>query len=196
MAHEEETRKRILDAAFDRFSTTHYSRVSLTDIMNDVGISKGGLFHHFDSKYDLAMECLFHWAGENIGPEMDLEQMQGSDPREVLGGIIDMSVDLIVQERQFTLFVLGLYEEAIAQGKNLDLWTRFLESYIVVAEDCFRRMGCADPRSRALLFLSGLDGIGLYHAMIKSSEDTHYLEKIKKELYRTYLDGANLTWEG
>ncbi len=54
-----ETRKRIIEAALGLFSKNSYHNVSMEEVVRKAGISKGGLFHHFPSKYDLARVILF-----------------------------------------------------------------------------------------------------------------------------------------
>lgn len=49
------TRQRIIRAALPLFSTKGYSGTSIDDILNDVGLQKGGLYGHFRSKDELAL---------------------------------------------------------------------------------------------------------------------------------------------
>lgn len=48
--HPEETERRILDSARRLFAEQGYEKTSIQDILNDLGLSKGGLYHHFKSK--------------------------------------------------------------------------------------------------------------------------------------------------
>lgn len=48
--HPEETEQRILDSARRLFAEKGYEKTSIQDILNDLGLSKGGLYHHFKSK--------------------------------------------------------------------------------------------------------------------------------------------------
>ncbi|UJV40648.1 TetR/AcrR family transcriptional regulator [Streptomyces sp. AMCC400023] len=54
----DERRLRILDAAVDRFAQRGFHASSLTRIAADVGITQGGLLHHFRSKEDLLVQVL------------------------------------------------------------------------------------------------------------------------------------------
>ena len=49
----ENTRQRILDAAFDEFYKTGFQGGSLNRIVDDAGTTKGALFHHFKGKRHL-----------------------------------------------------------------------------------------------------------------------------------------------
>src|SRR6266508_6488652 len=49
----EETRRRILNAAFVEFYRTGFQGGSINHIVDQAGTTKGALFHHFDGKNDL-----------------------------------------------------------------------------------------------------------------------------------------------
>jgi AcrR family transcriptional regulator len=83
----EETRKRILDAAFLEFFRNGFQGGGLNDIVTAAGITKGALFHHFGGKYQLGYAVV----DEVIGP-MLLRRWLGSldgaaDPIEALKGV-------------------------------------------------------------------------------------------------------------
>ena len=57
MAHQarsEATRQKILNAAIDLFSEVGYAAAGLGEIIERAGMTKGALYHHFDSKEALA----------------------------------------------------------------------------------------------------------------------------------------------
>ncbi len=57
MATQEErrtrTRRAILDAARTRFASDGWDATSISEILDDAGVSRGALYHHFDSKEDV-----------------------------------------------------------------------------------------------------------------------------------------------
>src|SRR5246127_4019700 len=53
-ARSEATRQKILDAAIDLFSEVGYAAAGLGEIIERAGMTKGALYHHFDSKDALA----------------------------------------------------------------------------------------------------------------------------------------------
>ncbi|MBW3087845.1 TetR/AcrR family transcriptional regulator [Bifidobacterium sp. 82T24] len=48
--HPGDTERRILDSARRLFAEKGYEKTSVQDILDDLGLSKGGLYHHFKSK--------------------------------------------------------------------------------------------------------------------------------------------------
>src|SRR6476661_11034278 len=49
----ENTRRKILEAAFDEFYRNGFQGSSLNRIVEEAGTTKGALFHHFEGKSDL-----------------------------------------------------------------------------------------------------------------------------------------------
>ena len=54
----DERRSEIFNAALKVFSELGYDRATLNDVVERVGVSKGCLYHHFESKERLLMELL------------------------------------------------------------------------------------------------------------------------------------------
>src|SRR5438445_12818592 len=69
----ENTRQRILDAAFDEFYKNGFQGGSLNRIVDDAATTKGALFHHFKGKKDLGVAVV----REVIQPDF---KQQWSDP--------------------------------------------------------------------------------------------------------------------
>src|SRR5260370_35601103 len=57
MSKGEQTRERILASSAQLFNRQGYSGSSLTDIMRETGLEKGGIYNHFSSKEQLALEA-------------------------------------------------------------------------------------------------------------------------------------------
>ncbi len=65
-----ETRDRILAVAMDMFSTEDYGKVTLKGIAQAAGISKGGIYHYFESKDHLLSEGI-QFSFQTILGQMD-----------------------------------------------------------------------------------------------------------------------------
>ena len=63
MTKGDETRLMILQRAAEVFNRKGYSGASLADIMEATGLEKGGIYRHFDSKDDLALEAFDYAVG-------------------------------------------------------------------------------------------------------------------------------------
>lgn len=56
-----ERRKEILEAALTIFVKKGYSDARMEDIVQEIGLSKGAIYHHFQSKRDLFIALIEHW---------------------------------------------------------------------------------------------------------------------------------------
>jgi len=57
------TRQRILEQAATLLNTAGYLSTSVSDIMRVTGLKKGGIYHHFESLEDLALEAFQYAVG-------------------------------------------------------------------------------------------------------------------------------------
>jgi AcrR family transcriptional regulator len=67
----EETRTRILDAAFEAFARYGYDGTSVSEICRRASVTKGGFYHHFPSKQAVFLELLERWL-EGIDSGLEL----------------------------------------------------------------------------------------------------------------------------
>ena len=54
----EQTRHEIIRKAAPIFNQKSYERAALSDLMEATGLEKGGIYRHFDSKQQVAVEAL------------------------------------------------------------------------------------------------------------------------------------------
>jgi TetR/AcrR family transcriptional regulator, transcriptional repressor for nem operon len=89
----ERTRRRILEKAAGVFNTKGYFGSSMSDLVREIGLEKGGIYNHFGSKEELALEAFDYAAGtmrERF--QAALEGKEGALERlfavvDVLGGL-------------------------------------------------------------------------------------------------------------
>lgn len=101
MSKGEQTRERILARSAQLFNCQGYSGASLTDIMRETGLEKGGIYNHFTSKEQLALEA-FDYAYGLVRQRM----------REALAGKLNAIERLIAVVSVFQ----GLIEDAPIVG--------------------------------------------------------------------------------
>jgi TetR/AcrR family transcriptional repressor of nem operon len=56
--HKQETRQRILKSARRLFNKKGFSSVTIDEIMNDAGLTRGGFYRHFNAKEDLYADAV------------------------------------------------------------------------------------------------------------------------------------------
>ncbi|WP_432181538.1 TetR/AcrR family transcriptional regulator [Streptomyces sp. NBC_00063] len=83
----DERRTKILDTAVEHYAQWGFHASSLARIAKDVGITQGGLLHHFRSKEDLLVSVLRH------SDEQDVERFFAVDPADT-AELFDVIVNL------------------------------------------------------------------------------------------------------
>ena len=91
----EKTRRRIVERAAGVFNTKGYFGSSMTDLVQEIGLEKGGIYNHFASKEELALEA-FDYAVGTMQERFQaaLEGKEGALERlfaivDVLGGLVE-----------------------------------------------------------------------------------------------------------
>jgi TetR/AcrR family transcriptional regulator, transcriptional repressor for nem operon len=82
-----DTRERILDSAQRLTQTRSFHGFSFQDIADEVGVRKASLYHHFDSKDDVAVAMLQR-AGDWVSAQF--EKVEEREPRERLEAYFDL----------------------------------------------------------------------------------------------------------
>ena len=101
------TRTRLLDAARDVIRTKGYAATTVDDICTNAGVTKGGFFHHFASKEQLAKAAI-----EQFGV-MASELFHGApyaslpDPRDRILGYVDFRAAILQGELYEYTCLLG-----------------------------------------------------------------------------------------
>src|SRR6201996_4042583 len=84
-----ETKAKLLDAGVKLMRTKGYNATTVDDICAEAGVTKGGFFHYFKSKEELA-KATIEWFGENKAREFrEAPFSQLTDPLERVYGRLD-----------------------------------------------------------------------------------------------------------
>ena len=96
------TRAQVLEAALELFRAGGFSRTSLREIAEKVGISKPALYYHFDSKDDLLMELL-----KPITGAMDelLDRAEAADPPLTGRQFFTAYFDAVMEHREVAVWL-------------------------------------------------------------------------------------------
>lgn len=97
-ARSETTRQKILDAAIDVFSEVGYAAAGLGEVIARAGMTKGALYHHFDSKEALATAIIEQ--GANLTRDAFRQVCQSPSPalENMIHGVF-IVVDLLVVDK-------------------------------------------------------------------------------------------------
>jgi AcrR family transcriptional regulator len=121
----EETRQRLLDAAFPVFARNGFERATVDEIVREAGYSKGAFYVHFESKDDLfwaMLEERIDRVQETLRNAVDIEQSVTDNQRRLLVAIFAM-------DREDPAWPALFMEFAAHAGRNEKVRERLAEMY-------------------------------------------------------------------
>ncbi|HZQ32395.1 MAG TPA: ScbR family autoregulator-binding transcription factor [Mycobacterium sp.] len=162
-ARSEVTRRKIIDAAVDLFTDSGYGTTGLGDIIDRVGVTKGALYYHFDSKESLARAIIADggaalgdaFAGISSTPAPALENM-------IHGVFVVASLvrtDKLAATAVHLSRALGEFTEAAAGAYGL--WVQTLAAQAIQAQQQGDVRDDVDTAAIAEVILAALLGVEL-----------------------------------
>jgi TetR/AcrR family transcriptional regulator, transcriptional repressor for nem operon len=83
-------KQRILDAALSLIRTRGYSATTVDELCASAGVTKGGFFHHFKSKEDLAVSAASYWSSMTGELFAQAPYHRHSDPLDRVLGYVEL----------------------------------------------------------------------------------------------------------
>jgi AcrR family transcriptional regulator len=153
-----DSRQEILRASARLFQRHGYDATSMNDVAAALKLSKGGLYHHFQSKDEILFHLMNH--ALDITQERVIDGVRGIvDPEERLRMLIrrHMEVVLSVRDREITVMLHenhplppSLRRRINARKKD---YVHFVESVIAEAQRARGTKGNVSPRAAAFALL-------------------------------------------
>jgi TetR/AcrR family transcriptional regulator, cholesterol catabolism regulator len=100
-----ESRQEMLRVAARLFQQQGYDATSMNDVAAALKLSKGGLYHHFQSKDEILFDLMNH--AMDLTQERIIDRVQGvADPEERLRLLIRLHVEVVLSARDREITVL------------------------------------------------------------------------------------------
>jgi TetR/AcrR family transcriptional repressor of nem operon len=186
----EQTRQKIVEQAAQIFNRRGYDGGSMSELMDATGLKKGGIYRHFSSKEELALEAFdYSWKAvwdaqmdqvdDNLTGVAKLKQTIANfiDHRPALAGgcpLMNTAVDSDDGNRLLRARVV----------KALKGWVGYLESIVIQAIEQGEIQPDADPRAVATIIVATLEGALM---MSRLERNDSALRRVQKHL-ENYLD--------
>lgn len=164
---EEETRRRITEAAVELHGTVGPARTTIAELARRAGVSRMTVYNHFPTDQDIFKACSAHWATENPFPD-PAEWAAVVDPRERLAGATEQLFAFYARNARMLENVIRDAATDPALAPIMDaVWGDYRGAVVAVLEQGW---GVEDPdeRIRPLLLLAtsfeswkSLDAAGL-----------------------------------
>lgn len=176
-----QTVDQILNAAFELFANNGYSHTSISSIAGKAGISKGLIYHYFDSKESI-LEGLFKQLiamGNKLMVFPD-----GLSAKEKFRQMIEDTFAFIKENSALSRLMISL----VLQPETLSSVSPIIESSLkeqfISYTSLFKELGIEDAEIEAYRIGAQLDGIVLGYITI--GED-YPLEAIKQKIINDYV---------
>ena len=179
------TRENIVTESFRQFIEKSYHKVSIDKICSELGISKGAVFHYFNSKYDLACESLLQGFNKLWSPHLKQIISKGT-PQEKLIQFIRSSVQMFMEHPTLRRFSYEIYEEGAGRKDRNSEWLRSYREHMNLATKLYEECGVSNPEGRARLLIASLEGLSFLF-ISEDSERQLDAETISKDLVDMFV---------
>lgn len=155
----QQSQSAIIDAAFKLFAQVGFDKASMASIAKEAGVSKGLIYHHFESK-EQVLKAVFDSLVEKT-QNIWLDSFQEASPKQMLSMIIDMTVQFMRENPGWVRLILHLsLQEDVIQGLS-DHIDQLRQGKAMQVKPLFEALGYEDPLDAAFYFGAKLDGITL-----------------------------------
>ena len=172
-----DSRQEILRTAARLFQQRGYDATSMNDVAAALKLSKGGLYHHFQSKDEILFEIMNH--AMEITQERVLNPVRGiADPEERLRALIRLHIEVVLspRDREITVMLHENHPLPPALRKRINSrkkdYIHFLENLMAEvqtqahrdqAQPSHHAKGKVSPRAAAFALLGMINWIYQWH---------------------------------
>lgn len=115
-----ETRARLIEAAFRVFADKGYGHVTIEDVCEAAGYTRGAFYSQFDSLEELFFLLYDQWAERTADQVRDA--MHGSEPVTDVPGAVERIVDTLLFERDWLLIKIDFLLHAARNPELAQRW--------------------------------------------------------------------------
>ena len=159
-----DSRQEILRTAGRLFQQRGYDATSMNDVAAALKLSKGGLYHHFQSKDEILFEIMNH--AMDLTQERVINPVRGiADAQERLRALIRLHIEVVLSPRDREITVMlhenhplppGLRKRINARKKE---YIHFVEKLMAEVQQARRAKGGVSPRAAAFALLGMINWI-------------------------------------
>jgi AcrR family transcriptional regulator len=170
-----DSRQEILRTAARLFQQRGYDATSMNDVAAALKLSKGGLYHHFQSKDEILYEIMNH--AMEITQDRVLNPVRGiADPEERLRALIRLHIEVVLspRDREITVMLHENHPLPPALRKRINArkkeYIHFLENLMGEVQNAqvqnktqHQTKGKVSPRAAAFALLGMINWIYQWH---------------------------------
>ncbi len=163
-----DSRQEILRTAARLFQQRGYDATSMNDVAASLKLSKGGLYHHFQSKDEILFEIMNH--AMEITQERVINPVRViADPEERLRALIRLHIEVVLspRDREITVMLHENHPLPPALRKRINArkkdYIHFLENLMEEVQRSRHVKGKVGPHAAAFALLGMINWIYQWH---------------------------------
>lgn len=183
----EKTREYIIEASYALFAKNGFNKVTMKDVCEVTGLSRGGLYSHFDSTKSI-FEALLEKINQKEKMDFSGEMKKGMDAKLILENALELMEDEMNHPEDS--LSIAMYEYSGSIDKNLmeyfnqigeKKWTALIKYGIERGE-----FSCVDVEEIVNVILYVYQGVRMWSCIIKMQSETikSITNHIRKQLIK------------
>ncbi|MEX0610356.1 MAG: TetR/AcrR family transcriptional regulator [Balneolaceae bacterium] len=177
----EETRQQIIDAAFALFASDGYAKTSIAAIAKKAGISKGLIYHYFNSKQEI-LEAIFDQLAQ-MGDEI-MSFPEDFTPKDKIRKILDETFRFIATQSGLGKLMIGLALQPDAFATIKPKIDEINKVQTELFASIMGELGYPQPKLEAYELGALMDGILMAYVAMG---DDYPLKEIKQKVMEKYV---------
>ena len=169
-------KEKIFDAALKLFSEKGYENTSVTEIIEEAGVSKGLVYHHFKNKGELLRE-IFQLATDRM-IEMSIKSEKIS-----ITDLINSIFDQLIKDKTYFKFNLNIMFQPSTKEILSDLIKQRSKLLFNSTLKLFNHISPENAELHTVVFIAEIDGIALDYLAVF---DSYPIEKLRSYLIEKY----------
>ncbi|MDX1617433.1 MAG: TetR/AcrR family transcriptional regulator [Balneolaceae bacterium] len=177
----EQTRRQIKDAAFSLFARHGFSNTSVSSIAGEAEISKGLIYHYFESKKEI-LKAIFDDLAALGDRAMDFPE--SLTPRECMERMLEMLFGFIREEKETMRLLISLALQPDVMEEMRPSIEEYNARQLEALTHLLHDLGREQPETEAFYLSAKLDGIALGYITL---DEDYPIEEIKQKLLHEYV---------
>jgi len=186
-----DSRQEILRTAARLFQQRGYHATSMNDVASALKLSKGGLYHHFQSKDEILFNLMDH--AMDITQERVIDGVQDiADPEERLRMLIRRHIEVVlsVRDREITVMLHENHPLSPSLRRRINSrkkdYVHFVENLVAEVQRARQSRGSVTPRAAAFALLGMINWIYQWYR----PEGTLQQEHLVRQYTEIFFVGA------
>ncbi|GAB5526694.1 MAG: TetR/AcrR family transcriptional regulator [Roseivirga sp.] len=177
-----ETKKQlVMDTATKLFAERGFENTSMAQICKEANVSKGLVYHHFDTKHALLREIFSATTQRMI--EMSSTAAPDSSPHEQLLTLIEQLFDQLQADRAFFQLNLNIMLQPGTRAILNDLIKERSAHLLASVKTLFDQIDPEQSGASSYMFIAEMDGVALDYLSIF---DSYPIEALKNHMINRY----------